>query len=82
MDKTFHMSSTEYLNYENTKFSKSRFGVFGSDAKNQESADAWRFYILQPSGKMVLSLHGKIFKKKLIELIGNLGNLVNRTLTL
>ena len=45
--KLFHMSSTEYLNYENDKFSKSRgVGVFGTDAiETGIPADAWRFYI-------------------------------------
>ena len=41
------MSSTEYMNYENGKFSKSRgVGVFGTDAiETGIPADAWRFYI-------------------------------------
>ena len=45
--KLYHMSSTEYLNYEDGKFSKSRgVGVFGSDAiESGIPADAWRFYI-------------------------------------
>ncbi|CAB5395795.1 unnamed protein product [Rhizophagus irregularis] len=31
----YHINTTEYLNYENTKFSKSRnIGVFGTDAKD------------------------------------------------
>ena len=42
-----HMSSTEYLNYESGKFSKSRgVGVFGTDVMETGiSADVWRFYI-------------------------------------
>lgn len=38
----------EYLNYEDTKFSKSRgIGVFGSDAKDTGiPSDIWRFYLL------------------------------------
>ena len=41
------MSSTEYLNYESGKFSKSRgVGVFGTDAgESGIPADAWRFYL-------------------------------------
>ena len=42
-----HMSSTEYLNYEAGKFSKSKgVGVFGTDAvESGIPADVWRFYI-------------------------------------
>ncbi|NLK46222.1 MAG: methionine--tRNA ligase [Treponema sp.] len=83
--KLFHMSSTEYLNYENTKFSKSKgVGVFGSDAKESGiPADAWRFYIFynRPE-KSDTQFTWKDFQEKInSELIGNLGNLVNRTLT-
>ena len=41
------MSSTEYLNYEDGKFSKSLgVGVFGTDAiESGIPSDAWRFYI-------------------------------------
>ncbi|MCP4296927.1 MAG: methionine--tRNA ligase, partial [Proteobacteria bacterium] len=43
-----HINSTEYLNYENTKFSKSRgTGVFGTDVMNSDiPVDLWRFYLL------------------------------------
>jgi methionyl-tRNA synthetase len=83
--KLYHMSSTEYLNYENGKFSKSRgIGVFGSDAKESGiPADAWRFYIFynRPE-KSDTQFTWKDFQEKLnSELIGNLGNLVNRTTT-
>ena len=42
-----HMSSTEYLNYESGKFSKSKgMGVFGTDAvESGIPADVWRFYV-------------------------------------
>jgi len=42
-----HMSSTEYLNYESGKFSKSLgIGVFGSDVMETGlRADIWRFYL-------------------------------------
>lgn len=83
--KLFHMSSTEYLNYENGKFSKSKgVGVFGNDAKESGiPADAWRFYIFynRPE-KSDTQFTWKDFQEKYnSELIGNLGNLVNRTLT-
>ena len=44
-----HLSTTEYLNYENGKFSKSRgIGVFGNNAKDTEvPADVWRYYLLK-----------------------------------
>ena len=40
--------SSEYLNYEDDKFSKSRgVGVFGNDAADTGiPADIWRFYLL------------------------------------
>ncbi|MCR5284978.1 MAG: methionine--tRNA ligase [Treponema sp.] len=82
--KLYHMSSTEYMNYEGGKFSKSRgVGVFGSDAiETGIPADAWRFYIFynRPE-KQDFQFTWKDFMEKLnSELIGNLGNLVNRTL--
>ena len=82
--KLHHMSSTEFLNYEDGKFSKSRgIGVFGSDAiESGIPADAWRFYIFynRPE-KQDYQFTWKDFMEKLNgELIGNLGNLVNRTL--
>ena len=84
--KLYHMSSSEYLNYEDGKFSKSRgVGVFGSDAiETGIPADAWRFYIFynRPE-KSDFQFTWKDFQEKLNkELIGNLGNLVNRTLLL
>ena len=82
--KLFHMSSTEYMNYEDGKFSKSRgVGVFGTDAiETGIPADAWRFYIFynRPE-KQDFQFTWKDFMEKMnSELIGNLGNLVNRTL--
>ncbi len=83
--KLYHMSSTEYLNYESGKFSKSHgIGVFGTDAiETGIKADAWRFYIFynRPE-KQDYQFTWKEFREKYNgELIGNLGNLVNRTLT-
>ena len=82
--KLYHMSSTEYMNYEDSKFSKSRgVGVFGTDAiETGIPADAWRFYIFynRPE-KQDFQFMWKDFQEKMnSELIGNLGNLVNRTL--
>ena len=43
------LMSTEYLNYEDAKFSKSRgVGVFGNDAiATGIPADVWRYVIVQ-----------------------------------
>jgi len=80
-----HMSSTEYLNYEGGKFSKSRgVGVFGNDAANTGiPADVWRFWMFynRPERGDV-DFTWKDFQEKVNgELVGNLSNLVNRTLT-
>ena len=42
------LMSTEYLNYEDAKFSKSHgVGVFGNDAKETGiPSDVWRFYLM------------------------------------
>jgi methionyl-tRNA synthetase len=79
-----HMSSTEYLNYEGGKFSKSRgVGVFGTDARETGiPVDVWRFYIFynRPE-RSDFDFTWKDFQEKTnAELIGNLANLVNRTL--
>ncbi len=79
------ISSTEYLNYEDLKFSKSRgAGVFGDDAMQTGiSADMWRYYLLSnrpETSDAVFTWHG--FQEKTNnELLANLGNFVNRTLT-
>jgi methionyl-tRNA synthetase len=80
-----HMSSTEYLNYEGGKFSKSRgVGVFGSDAMDTGiPADVWRFYIFynRPEKSDAVFTWADFQEKVNGELIGNMGNLVNRTLS-
>ena len=80
-----HMSSTEYLNYEGGKFSKSKgIGIFGNDVEETGiPADVWRFYMFynRPE-KSDFTFTWKDFQEKFNkELIGNLSNLVNRTLT-
>ncbi|MBU0928855.1 MAG: methionine--tRNA ligase [Spirochaetes bacterium] len=79
-----HMSSTEYLNYESGKFSKSKgVGVFGTDAMETGiPADVWRFYIFynRPEKSDVTFTWSDFFERVNGELIGNLGNLANRTL--
>jgi methionyl-tRNA synthetase len=80
-----HMSSSEYLNYEGGQFSKSRgIGVFGNDVQQTGiPADVWRFYMFYNRPETSdFSFTWKDFQEKTNgELIGNLGNLVNRTLT-
>ncbi|MBN2652831.1 MAG: methionine--tRNA ligase [Spirochaetales bacterium] len=80
-----HMSSTEYLNYEDLKFSKSKgTGVFGNDAKDTGiPADVWRFYIFfnRPEKSDVQFLWSDFQDKINKELIGNYGNLINRSLS-
>lgn len=46
--KVKHLSTTEYLNYEGGKFSKSKgVGVFGTNARDTGiDADIWRYYLL------------------------------------
>jgi len=46
--KLHHISTTEFLNYENAKFSKTRkTGVFGDDAMNTGvPVEVWRYYLL------------------------------------
>lgn len=43
-----NIQGTEYLNYENGKFSKSRgVGVFGNQASQTDiPSDVWRFYLI------------------------------------
>ncbi len=80
-----HMSSTEYLNYESGKFSKSMgIGVFGNDARETGiPADVWRFYMFynRPETSDAVFTWDDFQEKTNGELIGNLSNLVNRTLT-
>ncbi|HKL59458.1 MAG TPA: methionine--tRNA ligase [Sphaerochaeta sp.] len=80
-----HMSSTEYLNYEGGKFSKSLgIGIFGNDVQDTGiPVDAWRFYMFynRPEKSDVTFTWSDFQEKINGELIGNLSNLVNRTLT-
>lgn len=79
-----HINSTEYLNYEDTKFSKSRnVGVFGDDVKRTGiPVDLWRFYLLsnRPERNDTAFTWQDFFEKTNAEFIDNIGNLVNRTL--
>jgi methionyl-tRNA synthetase len=79
------MSSSEYLNYEAGKFSKSAgTGVFGNDVMDTGiPADVWRFYLFynRPEKNDTLFAWKEFQERVNSDLIGNLANLVNRTLT-
>ncbi|KAF2272722.1 methionyl-tRNA synthetase [Westerdykella ornata] len=78
------ISTTEYLNYEKGKFSKSRgIGVFGTDAeKTKVPSDVWRYYLLSrrpETGDSEFEWDGFISSNN-NELLKNLGNFVNRVI--
>ncbi|XP_074125978.1 methionine--tRNA ligase, cytoplasmic isoform X2 [Sminthopsis crassicaudata] len=77
-----HLIATEYLNYEDGKFSKSRgVGVFGDMAQNTGiPSDIWRFYLLyvRPEGQDSSFSWTDLMLKNNSELLNNLGNFVNR----
>jgi len=78
------ISSTEYLNYEAGKFSKSRgVGIFGTDAMESGiPADVFRYYLMMNRPETSDSeFNWEQFQERLNnELVGNFGNLVNRIL--
>lgn len=80
-----HLMATEYLNYEDGKFSKSRgVGVFGNDARDTGiPADIWRFYLLyvRPEHQDAAFSWADLTTKNNSELLNNLGNFINRCLT-
>jgi len=82
--KLHHINATEYLNYENTKFSKSRnVGVFGTDVRETGiPIDLWRFYLLliRPERSDSSFNWSEFFERVNSEFIDNIGNLVNRAL--
>ena len=77
-----HLSTTEYLNYENGKFSKSRgVGVFGNNARDTGVPPAvWRYYLLSSRPETADSQFEwrSFILKNNSELLANLGNFVNR----
>ena len=76
------ISSTEYLNYEDLKFSKSRgTGVFGDQAKSTGiDADLFRYYLLRnrPEKNDTQFFWNDFMEKANGEIIANYANLVNR----
>lgn len=81
-----HLSTTEYLNYEGGKFSKSRgVGVFGTNAKDTGvSADVWRYYLLKnrPETSDTQFEWLPFVEANNGELLAKYGNLVNRVIKL
>lgn len=79
------LSAVDYLNYENTKFSKSRgIGVFGPDAQETGiPADVWRFYLMyiRPEGQDSSFCWDDFREKVNGELLNNLGNFINRAIS-
>ncbi|PAA93937.1 hypothetical protein BOX15_Mlig012846g1, partial [Macrostomum lignano] len=79
-----HLVATEYLNYEDGKFSKSRgVGVFGNDVQATSiEADVWRFYLLyvRPESQDSSFSWEDLMLKNNSELLNNLGNFINRPL--
>lgn len=80
-----HLIGIDYLNYEDSKFSKSRgVGVFGTDAMETEiPADVWRFYLLsiRPESQDSNFSWADLQTRNNSELLNNLGNFVHRALS-
>lgn len=80
-----NISVTEYLNYEEGKFSKSRgIGVFGNDAKDTKiPVEVWRYYLLtkRPEVSDTFFKWDKLKEKLNTELLSNLGNFIYRVLS-
>lgn len=78
------ISTTEYLNYEKGKFSKSRgIGVFGNNAKETGiPSDVWRYYLLshRPETSDSEFEWKEFIASNNNELLKNLGNFVNRVI--
>ncbi|EEB06121.1 cytoplasmic methionine-tRNA ligase Mrs1 [Schizosaccharomyces japonicus yFS275] len=77
-----HINTTDYLNYESGKFSKSRgIGVFGNNAKELGlSPSVWRYYLLasRPETSDTMFTWKEFITRHNSELLANIGNLVNR----
>lgn len=80
-----HINTTEYLQYEGGKFSKSRnIGVFGDKAKETKlSPSVWRYYLLatRPESSDSQFIWHDFVTRNNSELLKNLGNFVNRIMT-
>lgn len=79
------ISCCHYLNYENQKFSKSKnIGIFGDQVmKMGIDADTWRWYLItkRPENRNTEFIMDEFIHTVNKELIGNLGNFLNRVLS-
>ncbi|CCD24019.1 methionine--tRNA ligase MES1 NDAI_0C03590 [Naumovozyma dairenensis CBS 421] len=77
-----HLNTTEYLQYEGGKFSKSRgVGVFGNNAQDSGvSPSVWRYYLasVRPESSDSHFSWDDFVARNNSELLANLGNFVNR----
>ncbi|KAG8935372.1 hypothetical protein FRC02_008177 [Tulasnella sp. 418] len=77
-----HLSTTEYLQYESGKFSKSRnVGVFGPGARETGvPASVWRYYLLstRPENSDSIFSWNEFIAANNSVLLNNFGNFVNR----
>lgn len=77
-----HLNTTEYLQYEGGKFSKSRgIGVFGNNAQDSGIAPSvWRYYLacLRPESGDSQFSWDDFQARNNNELLANLGNFINR----
>lgn len=82
--KLHHLSTTEYLNYEGGKFSKSKNrGVFGPAAKETGiPSSVWRYYLLstRPETADAMFSWPECIAANNNVLLNNFGNFVNRAL--
>jgi len=80
----YRISTTEYLNYESGKFSKSKnTGVFGDNAQDTGiPADVYRYYLIRnrPENTDTTFMWSDLAAKCNNELLPNLGNYVNRSI--
>ncbi|MGV9173512.1 MAG: methionine--tRNA ligase, partial [Promethearchaeia archaeon] len=79
----YNVSSTEFLMYENDKFSKSRgVGIWIDDALELAPVDYWRFnLIINRPEKSDTSFLWSEFENNVKVLNDNIGNFIHRTLT-
>jgi len=79
-----HLNSTEFLNYEGTKFSKSdNVGIFGDQAKETNiSCEVYRYYLLavRPEQQDANFSWAELAERNNNELLKNLGNFSVRVL--
>lgn len=81
-----HINTTEYLNYEEIKFSKrNNTGVFGGDVQKikEISIDLWRFYLLyiRPENSDSQFIWTDFQQTINNVLSNNVGNLIQRVLS-